>query len=323
MINAHFFTFSFTDFAYSFLSILFEGIPFLLLGSLLSGIVDAFIPAKVMTRFLPKNSGIAILMSGLLGAIFPMCECGSVMVVRRLIKKGLPISCATTYMLAAPIVNPVVALSTFAAFRGQSPWVMMSLRLTLGFVISVTVGFVVRQISPENLLQKKILDSLPGRRRTAFRMGTPSLDPTNLIEETGAPHFRIRLLGAARSAASDFLDVAFLLVIGAALASLFNTAVDQTRILPLASSPMLSTMSLMVLAFFLALCSTSDAFIAASLVSFPFVAKLAFLVFGAMFDLKLYFLYGLIYKRRFVIGLLIGLFVGISLICLRLSVMNL
>ena len=79
----------------------------------------------------------------------------------------------------------------------------------------------------------------------------------------------------------------------------------------------------MTLAFFLALCSTSDAFIAASLVSFPFVAKLAFLVFGAMFDIKLYFLYGLIYKRRFVIGLLIGLFVGIGLICLRLSELNL
>ena len=316
-------SFSFTDFSYSFLSILFEGIPFLLLGSLLSGIVDAFMPSKVMTRFLPKNSGVAIVLSGLLGSIFPMCECGSVMVVRRLIKKGLPISCATTYMLAAPIVNPVVALSTFAAFRGQSPWVMMSLRLSLGFVISVAIGFVVRQIAPEKLLQKSILDSLPGRRRTAFRMTSPSADNTDLSEETLAPGFRNRIFGAARSAASDFLDVAFLLVIGAALASVFNTAVDQTRILPLASSPFLSTVSLMTLAFFLALCSTSDAFIAASLVSFPFVAKLAFLVFGAMFDIKLYFLYGLIYKRRFVIGLLIGLFVGIGLICLRLSELNL
>ena len=164
------FSFNFQDFSYSFLSILFEGIPFLLLGSLLSGIVDAFVPAKTLTRFLPKNSSVAILLSGLLGAIFPMCECGSVMVVRRLIKKGLPVACATTYMLAAPIVNPVVALSTFAAFRGQCPWVMMSLRLSLGFVISVGIGFIVRQIPIEKLLQKSILDSLPGRRRTAFRM---------------------------------------------------------------------------------------------------------------------------------------------------------
>jgi len=315
-----------SDFAYSFLSILFEGIPFLLLGSLLSGILDAFLPSKVMTRFLPKDSGMAIVLSGLLGAVFPMCECGSVMVVRRLIKKGLPISCATTYMLAAPIVNPVVALSTFAAFRGQTPWVMMSLRLSLGFLIAVVVGFIVRQISPDKLLQKSILDTLPGRRRaarTGFRISAPQSDAVDLIEETGRTSFRLKLLTASRSAASDFLDVAFLLVIGAALAGLFNTAVDQTRILPLASSPLLSTVSLMSLAFVLALCSTSDAFIAASLVSFPFVAKLAFLVFGAMFDIKLYFLYGLVYRRRFVIALLVGLFIGIGLICVRLSVLNL
>ena len=319
------FSFNFQDFSYSFLSILFEGIPFLLLGSLLSGMVDAFVPAKMMTRFLPKSSGVAIILSGLLGAIFPMCECGSVMVVRRLIKKGLPVACATTYMLAAPIVNPVVALSTFAAFRGQSPWVMMSLRLSLGFVISVGIGFIVRQIPTEKLLQKSILDSLPGRRRTAFRMSAPSSSGEDLMDGTEAlpVNFGRRLLGAARSAASDFLDVAFLLVIGAAIASVFNTAVDQTRILPLATSPLLSTVSLMSLAFVLALCSTSDAFIAASLVTFPFVAKLAFLVFGAMFDIKLYFLYGLVYKRRFVIGLLIGLFVVVGLICTRLAVLNL
>ena len=319
------FSFNFQDFSYSFLSILFEGIPFLLLGSLLSGMVDAFVPAKMLTRFLPKNSSVAILLSGLLGAIFPMCECGSVMVVRRLIKKGLPVACATTYMLAAPIVNPVVALSTFAAFRGQSPWVMMSLRLSLGFVISVGIGFIVRQIPIEKLLQKSILDSLPGRRRTAFRMSAPSSFGEDIMDgtQTLPPKLLTRLLGAAQSAASDFLDVAFLLVIGAAIASVFNTAVDQTRILPLASSPALSTVSLMSLAFVLALCSTSDAFIAASLVTFPFVAKLAFLVFGAMFDIKLYFLYGLVYKRRFVVGLLVGLFVVVGLICIRLSVLNL
>jgi len=319
------FSFHFQDFAFSFLSILFEGIPFLLLGSLVSGIVDSFVPATTITRLLPKNDGVAILLSGLLGAIFPVCECGSVMVVRRLIKKGLPVSCATTYMLATPIVNPVVALSTFAAFRGQSPWVMTSLRLSLGFVLAVAIGFIVRQIPLDKLLQKSILDTLPGRRRTAFRMSAASDMEGDLMEGQEEPrrNFLSKLLGASRSAASDFLDVAFLLVIGAAIASVFNTAINQALILPLATSPVLSVVSMMVLAFMLALCSTSDAFIAASFVSFPFTAKLAFLVFDAMFNIKLYFLYGLLFKRRFVICLLIGLFVVIGLICIRMSVLNL
>ena len=319
------FTFNFHDFSYSFLSILFEGIPFLLLGSILSGFVDAFLPAKTMARFLPRNSGVAILASGLLGAIFPMCECGSVIVVRRLIKKGLPVSCAVTYMLAAPIVNPVVALSTFAAFRGQSPWVMASLRLSLGFFIAVAVGFVVRQIPAGALLRPELLAGMAGRRRTSFRIGAAPESGGELsdVVEGFVQTGRTRFLMAVQSAASDFLDVAFLLVIGAAFASIFNTAVDQTRIQPLASSPALSTVALMGLAFVLALCSTTDAFIAASLVAFPFVAKLAFLVFGAMFDIKLLFLYRSVFRRRFVIGLLVGLFVAVGLICVRLSVLNL
>ena len=139
-------TLHFQDVSFTFLSILFEGIPFMLLGSIVSGAIDAFVPSETLTRILPKNSALAILLSGLLGGIFPMCECGSVIVMRRFIKKGLPISAAVTYMLASPIVNPIVALSTFTAFRGQSQWEMMSLRLIMGFVLAIMVGFIVRQM---------------------------------------------------------------------------------------------------------------------------------------------------------------------------------
>ena len=46
------------------------------------------------------------MLSGLLGAILPVCECAIVPVIRRLIQKGLPISCAITYMLSAPSSIP-------------------------------------------------------------------------------------------------------------------------------------------------------------------------------------------------------------------------
>ena len=123
------FTFNLQDFSISFLSILFEGVPFMFIGTLLSGIIDAFVPSETMEKFLPRNQIAAIALSGVLGVVFPMCECGVVPVIRRLIRKGLPVSCALTYLLAAPIVNPIVALSTFAAFRGQHPAMVTSMRL--------------------------------------------------------------------------------------------------------------------------------------------------------------------------------------------------
>lgn len=323
-MNGAWFTFHFQDFSYSFLSILFEGIPFLLLGSLLSGAIDAFVPGEVFTRFLPKNTFAAIGLSGVLGAIFPMCECGSVVVTRRFMRKGLPISSAVTYMLSAPIVNPVVALSTFAAFRGQSPWVMTSLRMGLGFLLSVTIGFIVQQARASSILQQDILDSAPGgRRRAAFTMTAAPSAGGDLNTELAARGWGFKILAAIQSATSDFLDVAFFLVVGAAITSVFNTAINQQVIQPLATNALAATCSMMVLRFLLALCSTSDAFIAASFVSFPFVAKLAFLVFGPMFDIKLFFLYGLVFKRWFVVAMGIGLFIAVAVLCMRLTVLNL
>lgn len=319
------FTFHFQDFSYSFLSILFEGIPFLLLGSIVSGIIDAFVPSGMLTKLLPKNGALAICLSGLLGGIFPMCECGSVIVIRRFLKKGLPVSSAITYMLASPIVNPIVALSTFTAFRGQSPWVVMSLRMVVGYLIAIGVGFVSKLIPTDRLLLPGIIgNALGGGRRTGFRISPSPVAPDAMgmaddLDLGDVGSFKSKLMRAVQAATSDFLDVALFLVIGAAIAAVFNTSVNQQIIQPLATSAPLAIIAMMGLRFMLALCSTSDAFIAASFVSFPVAAKLAFLVFGAMFDLKLLFLYQLVFKRRFVLLLAIGLFITVLVVSLQIS----
>ena len=330
-MNASWFSFHLSDFAFSFLSILFEGIPFLFLGSLISGAIDAFVSPATLTKLLPKNPNAAIALSGLLGAIFPMCECGSVVIIRRFIRKGLPVSCAVTYMLGAPIVSPIVALSTLAAFRGQSPIVMTSLRLIFGYFISILVGFAVQHLPHAKLLQRGVLESLPQRQsgaRTAFRIAAASAASGDesgnaALDFDFESGVRAKIFRAIQAAASDFLDVAFFFVVGAAIAATLNTAVNQQLILPLATNPTPAILAMMVLAFFLALCSSTDAFIAASFVTFPFAAKLAFLVFGPVFDIKLFFLYGAVFRRWFVICLLFGLFVLIAVICSRIAVLSL
>ena len=312
------FSFSLNDFSYSFLSVLFEGLPFLLLGSIISGVVDVFVSTERMQRLMPKNSATAIGVSGLLGLIFPMCKCGSVIVIRRFIKKGLPLSSAVTYMLAAPIVSPIVAVSTFAAFKGQNPWVMTSLRLGIGYLIAVAVGFVVHRLPASAVLQPSVLNTTAPRRRAGLSVAT---EPTtqDFSEIAAAASVPKKLLLAVQSATADFLDVAFFLIIGSAFASVFNTAVNQEIILPLATNPPLAIVSQMGLAVLLAVCSTTDAFIAASFATFPFASKLAFLLFGPVFDLKLFWLYGVLFKRRFVILLALGLFLAIALICWRIA----
>ena len=309
------FTFTWQNFLYSFLALAFEGLPFVLVGSLISGAIAVFVPSKVITALLPKNGFLATLASGLLGLCFPVCECGIVPIIRRLINKGLPVSCGVTFMLASPIVNPIVAFSTFAAFRGQAPWLNMAVRLVLGYLVAVSAGLVVRQLDPASILRTGVA-RIPTRKRLAFSIA-PLPDARNIgIEST----FQGKLIAAVRMACDDFIDTAIYFMIGAAVAATFNTAVDQQIILPLSLQPTLATFSMMAIALILTLCSTSDAFIAATFVSFPIFARMAFMVFGPMFDLKLFFLYSVLFKKRFVIGLGIGLFLFIGIICSRILI---
>lgn len=305
------FHFSWQNFWFSFLALAFEGLPFVLVGSLISGLIAAFVPSRMITRFLPKNPFLATLVSGLLGLIFPVCECGVVPVVRRLLDKGLPLYCGMTYMLASPIVNPLVAISTYAAFRAQQPGLNTVVRLISGYLVAVVVGLVVSRLNPARLIGGQVVATRTGRRRTTLSIAAmPDAPDASRGVSVGQ-----RLIGAVQLASDDFIDTAIYFMIGAAVASVFNTAVDQRIILPLASSPILSVVAMMVIAGILTLCSSSDAFIAATFTSFPIPARMAFLIFGPMFNFKLPFLYSSLLKKRAVVALGVGLFIIVGVLC--------
>jgi uncharacterized protein len=293
------------DVLMAFLSILFEGAPYILVGTLISGFIDAFLPAKLLDRVLPRNKVLSTLLSGFLGLVFPVCECAVVPVVRRLVRKGLPISCAITYLLSAPIINPIVIFSTLSAFKvidasegtlGSVP--MTIARISLGYAIAVIIGL--------SLIRKKPVDVLRADIARAMENAPPASEG---VASEPSLTFNQRLVSAMRTAKDDFLDTAMYFAIGVAITSWFNTQVDQGLVeRTVAGSDLTAIPSLMGLAFVLALCSTSDAFIAAPMASFSSAAKLAFLVFGPMLDVKLVFMYSSLFRRKFVIGLSVAMF---------------
>ncbi|MEO1835166.1 MAG: permease [Akkermansiaceae bacterium] len=322
------------DFSFLFLSILVEGAPFILLGTIISGFIDVYLPSGAMDRLLPKNRWRAVLVSGLLGIIFPVCECAVVPVIRRLVKKGLPPSCAMTYMLAAPIVNPVTALSTASAFK-EIPYAMAGSRILFGYVIAVCVGLILLRFPVRAIMKSKIADEVD--ELEAQRKAEPAHDHDHCDHEQGHcdhahehgptpthshPEQGPKLMMALRASMRDFVDVAIYFVIGITIVAIVNTPppVEQD-VVPLrdiidgtADSTWGAPAALMGLAFLLSLCSTSDAFIAATLDAFGYGSRLAFLVFGPMMDVKLLFLYSTILTRKFILYLAIGLFISIGAI---------
>ena len=293
------------DFWFSFLAILLEGLPFILLGALISGAIDAWLPSSLMDRMLPKRSGLAIVISGMLGLIFPVCECAIVPVISRLVRKGLPVGCAMSYMLASPIVNPIVGLSTWAAFQGRDPVMMTVARLGVGFVIAVIAGLVLSKVPAASLLRERVLASIRSHKE---KNDSPAGDAPRSPGEG--------IVRALQSAQRDFLDVALYFFIGVAIAALTQTQLLyrpdlQGGIQYLAGNYWLAAPVLMLVAFVLSLCSTTDAFVIAQDAIFPATAKLSFLVFGPMLDMKLIFLYSTVLKPKVVFWLGIGLFLAV------------
>lgn len=125
----------------SFVGILLEALPFVLAGALLSSLLQVFVPDEVLSRWIPKKPVPAILFACLLGVIFPVCECGMIPLVRRLIHKGMPVYVAIVFILSGPIINPVVYGATFMAFRSHPD--LAYARMGLAFAVAFLIGLIV------------------------------------------------------------------------------------------------------------------------------------------------------------------------------------
>jgi uncharacterized membrane protein YraQ (UPF0718 family) len=323
------------DILVAFLSILFEGAPYILLGTLISGFVGVYLPAGMMERLLPESRGRAILLCGLLGAVFPVCECAVVPVIRRLVQKGLPVGCAITYMLAAPIINPIVAISTFSAFEGQDAMFVTLSRMLMAYLVAISVGALVSRLPHAKVLSQSVLaamDRVHSGKPTDAKGGCDTHEVGDQEahacghhhDQEGQGHVaqlsEQRLIDAMRLSLRDFCDTSLYFILGVLITSVFNTQFDQAVLDPVAGNDFFAVPTMMVLAFILSLCSTSDAFIAATMHLFSQVAKLAFLVFGPMMDIKLVFMYLAVFNRRFVVSLVAGVFVLVIILCLAWSV---
>ncbi len=278
-----------------FISILIQAFPFILVGVLISSILQVFVREETIIRLFPRNKAVAFGAAVISGIFFPVCDCAIVPVVGRLVKKGVPLPVAMTFMLAAPIVNPIVIASTFYAFPGQIQVVL--LRTALGIAIAVAVG-IVFVIFP----QSSPLAEDNSIRRDACACG---FCDNGYAEKKG---FMPKLEAICMHAASEFFEVGRFLVIGAFISTVMLTFIPKEILSGLGGESAASLLVMMAAAFIFSVCSTSDAFIARTFTGqFPLSSIMGFLVLGPMFDIKnLLMLLGS-FKKSFVIRLVLAI----------------
>jgi uncharacterized membrane protein YraQ (UPF0718 family) len=282
-----------------FLGIFIEAAPFLLLGTLASGLVEVYVNQDQIHRFMPRDPIRGALAGALLGLLFPVCECGVVPLTRRLFRKGLPLSVGVTFLLAAPVFNPIVIASTLAAFGvGAIFW----LRLGLTLLIAMATGLVFAvERRPHRLLQPDAWAPLAG---ASGLPGAPEQASAGLAPP--AIGWRAGLARALTIAVDEFFEMGRYLIVGALLAALLQAIVPQAALLGLGTGPVISVVTLIALAVLLSICSTVDAFIALSFAGlFTTGSLLAFLVFGPMVDIKSTLMFLGLFRRRTVLYLVL------------------
>jgi len=307
-----------------FQGLLLEALPFLLIGVLIAGLARWIAPGGRWLQRLPSQPLLAPLTGAALGFALPACECGNVPVARRLLAGGAPLGSALGFLFAAPVLNPIVLASTWAAFPSQ-PW-LLAARPLAALLLALALSALLQQWPEGQLLEPALLEER--------RLSQP-------LAEVGLLERRSGLVGAAPAAppppperpslttvlehsSREFLDLAGLLVLGSALAAVVQTLLPRTWLLAVGGAPTISVLSLMLMAVVVSVCSSVDAFLALGFAAqITPGALLAFLVLGPVVDLKLLGLFGVVLKPRaialtaagaFVVVLLIGQWVNLWLL---------
>lgn len=312
------------DIAIYFTTIMLEAIPFLLLGALISAIIEEFVSEERISKMIPKNRVLGSLAGIFLGLFIPACDCAVIPIAMRLKKKKVPTNVIVSFMLASPIISPVVLLSTFFAFGETEKMLLFGFempklfvyRTIFGVVVALVVGIILDIICKDAVLKEEIYEH-HHHHHDHEHIHTcnhhhEGCSCSNHEKETG-------LIGRVRNIINimygDFMGIISYMAVGALLAATMQILLPISNIGGIVQNKYISTFIMMLLAFALSLCSTSDAFIARTFMnSLSKNSILAFILLGPMIDIKNTILLNKSFNKKFVIVLVASIFITVYLI---------
>lgn len=268
------------------ISVLIESLPFVVLGVLLSIVVQVWVPPGVIERWMPRAAWARRAVLSLLGMLIPVCECGNVPFARGLMMRGFGVSETMTFLIAAPIVNPIVIITTHQAF-GFDDGILIA-RLLGGYAVANLIGWLYsRHPDPDALLTDRFRDSCAVSLEAVHdRAGRGQRSLAQFVVELRA--------------------VMPALVIGSALAGAVQVLVPRDALLAIGSNPALSIIAMIALAMIVSICSNVDAFFALSFAStFTPGSIVAFLLVGPLVDVKMLALLRTTFRTRVLAGVVV------------------
>jgi uncharacterized protein len=279
------------------LAICVEAFPFIVVGVLFSTIVELWVPTSWIQKNLPKNRIVSHFLAAVLGFFIPVCECGNVPFVRKMMQKGFSVSQSITFLLSAPIVNPIVWITTAEAFNIDRN--IATIRVLSGLFIAMFLGLLFSfKKNPESWLDHNFASTCDINDHEHNHHEHHHHDEHNHHEHlehhyknnekpTKFQNLKSKLIQGFNIFHTETWQVMQMLLLGAVIAASIQTFVPRQSIILIGQNPILSVISMLVLAFVVSMCSNVDAFFALSLSnSFTLGAIMTFMVFGPMIDIK-------------------------------------
>lgn len=263
-------------------SVIIEALPFVLLGLALSIFVQVWLPQNILFKILPKHKLPRRLVLSCFGVFLPVCECGNIPLARGLMMKGLGLGDSLTFLLAAPILNPVTIITTQQAFGSDG--IILIARLLGGLLIANIVGW--------------LFDSY----KNQDDLLTPKFAASCKVDHHATEHEHGKIRRSFEVFASEANVILPALFVGSFIAGLVQVIVPRSVLIDLGGHVVLSIVAMMALAFIVSICANVDAFFALAFANtFTAGSIVSFLIFGPIVDIKMLNLMRTTYRKRVLI----------------------
>lgn len=249
-----------THILYSFLAIVNEMSPFILLGFFIAGLLHVFVSDRVMSRHLSGPGWKPVVKAALFGIPLPLCSCGVLPAAVSLRRNGASRGAVTSFLIATPQTGVDSIAATYS---------LLGLPFAIIRPVAALVGSVVGGWSVSRALPEKVKDC-----GSACDVAVPA-------EEPREGFFR-RLGEALRYGFVDMVSsVGKWLVIGLVVAALITVFVPDSLFVSLSRYPLLAMLVVVAVAVPMYICATGSIPIALSLMMKGLSPGIAFVLLMA------------------------------------------
>jgi uncharacterized membrane protein YraQ (UPF0718 family)/YHS domain-containing protein len=120
-----------------------------ILGFIIGGIIDYFIPREYISKFLASHKKKSIFYAVGFGFLMSACSHGILAIAIELYKKGASVPSVVAFLLASPWANMPITILLFGFFGLKALLLVVS-----AIVIALITGFIYQKLSKHNLVEK-------------------------------------------------------------------------------------------------------------------------------------------------------------------------